>query len=260
MMWRSITVFLVSLLAIGFMWFQSPRYKDLQCISVGTTAAIRNTINSSIICKGKIEDAGQNEVYPKSPVRVTSMNVEVGDTVKAGQTLFIVETVPESYVLPSDSNLEDMLDGELTEEAVTSVFNYILNGSSKTSTATYFEPVEETEYYAITSPISGVITELSAQENAVLSPSVSCVTLSDPQKLRIQASVSESYVQDIEVGMLCQITGDAFRDMVYTGQVTKIMPYARQTSSLTGTSETVVDVLIDIDSPDSHLMPAFPQK
>jgi multidrug efflux pump subunit AcrA (membrane-fusion protein) len=57
--------------------------------------------------------------------------------------------------------------------------------------------------------------------------------------------------------MPVNIDGDAFGNRIFTGIVTRIMPVAKQISSITGDSSSYVDAIVYIKSKNTDLKPGY---
>ncbi len=219
---------------------------------VEVTSVFSMDITGSIVCSGKIASSFENDVYSKSPIRVTDVNVSCGDTVEAGDILFTAEPITSSIL---GDEIGDLYSEELKNIDVVSVFNSILGGfDSNLKTVSYISLDSDKTY--VKSPISGVVSSINVSNNSVVSNAVSLVTILDPTEIIVNASVPEKLIKDVWVGMECVVTGSGF-DGKYLGHVASIKPYARQTQTITGVGETVVDIEISLDSPDKSLLPGF---
>lgn len=72
----------------------------------------------------------------------------------------------------------------------------------------------------------------------------------------VKAYATEKEISNIMLGQKAEITGDAFPDCIYTGEVSYIADFAsvKQVGNL---SKTVIEIRVDIISPDEHLKPGY---
>lgn len=89
------------------------------------------------------------------------------------------------------------------------------------------------EYTLIRAPFDGVVLTKNANVGEVISPFGAAagsrgaiVTVADMSSLEVEADVSESNIEKIKEGMLCEITLDAYPEKRYSGFVNKIVPTA----------------------------------
>ncbi len=219
---------------------------------VFVTKASSLDITGSIVCSGTIAASRETGLVSKSPIKVTDVFVSQGDTVEAGEVLFYAEPVED---LSFERSIEAIYGGEIHEADVVAVFNSLINGVSSNSKSVSLISVEE-NLTEVKSPISGIISSLNVSDNSVVGNSVSLVDVLDPSALIVNASVPEKLIKDVFIGMECVVTGSGFEGE-YLGKVSAVKPYARQTQTLSGAGETVVDIEISLNSPDSSLLPGF---
>lgn len=231
------------LLLLTGMWYQSPARQMLLRPVVSVESAKTSDVVLSVYFKGTVYDENQKELYLAEPACVTGVYAEVGDTVSAGDLLLTARLEENVQDFPQIGN--DVL----------SVFQEWYGTGESRSDAIYCY-AEDGEIY-ITSPIDGVLSEFPLQSGVSQPAGALCATVSDPNNLKICASVPEIYIQDLQAGMTCEITGEAFRDQTYQGSLELIMPYATTTQTLSGKGETVVEVLIGIENPDDALRAGY---
>ncbi len=247
---RLVVALLATAGVITLLWSLALHYREKEVLLVDTVAVARSDVSSTIICKGRVEHTIQNAVYVDGTMRITDVYVEEGDSVSQGDVLMVAQYTDAS------TSLEKDLQGILDQEAILAVFsNYLGEGKPQAEgSVSALTDGKEDETLVIKSPVSGLVTALNVTGQSLVNPATSLVTVADPQRKQVRASIAEAYIQDVAVGMRCTITGDGFRDRTYTGHVTKIMPYAYQTQTLTGVGDTVVDVIVQIDNADAALL------
>ncbi|BBM57128.1 RND family efflux transporter MFP subunit [Leptotrichia trevisanii] len=97
----------------------------------------------------------------------------------------------------------------------------------------------------ITSPVDGVITEMTADENYKVNTETTLFKVSDSQNMRVEVSLSDTEVKNVEVGQRVEITSDALpKGEKVEGYVTQISGVAKKSSSL-DESNTVVKIKIN---------------
>ena len=94
----------------------------------------------------------------------------------------------------------------------------------------------------ITSPVDGVITEMTAEENYKVNTETTLFKVSDSQNMRVEVSLSDTEVKNVEVGQRVEITSDVLPDgEKLEGYVSQISGVAKKNSSL-DESDTVVKI------------------
>jgi len=107
------------------------------------------------------------------------------------------------------------------------------------------------------SPMDGVVAGLGVQENAFTGTMQAAYRIINPHKLQVRADVKEYDIKGVKAGQAVRITGEAIdENLMVTGKVRSISPVAVQKMASTG-SETVVEVVIDVDEVNASLKPGL---
>lgn len=243
----------------------------------------RKTYENVVNCAGTVQSAHTREIYLQSEIVPAEVCAEIGDYVKAGDTLVLIDReMTEKLSIPATDLLRDISGGIssgtkgsgidwislASEYGLTAVLsggdidysklqNAIQGGAAAdTRTADSGAFVGEIDD-KIVSPVSGVITEIGLQPEAPALRGKAIFTITDLENFKVHAVVGENDIAKINVGDKAKIRGVGFGGSSYSGTVTKIYPTARK--SITGT-ETVVDVEIELENADSRLKPGFSAK
>ena len=213
-------------------------------VPVLTLAA--QAVSNRISCRGRLEYGMEYDVCTDRPVRILSVQTRTGSLVERGAPLFTLEPVLQS----------DPLSGFDLQGEIVAAFSDFRGGNG-----THGQPaviaLAASGRQTLYSPAAGLITELAVSPSQTAAAGRTLLTLADPTSLQVRAPVPEAYVQELAVGLECSITGEAFRDRVYSGSIREILPYAYQTGTLNGAGDTVVDVLVSIDDPDDVLREGY---
>ncbi len=106
---------------------------------------------------------------------------------------------------------------------------------------------EQTRIY---SPLEGFVGTRYLDPGALVSPSVSILSVLHVSRLKTVVPVAEREIQQIRVGLPAEITVDAYPDQIYKGTLTRITPFLNpETRS--------VDVEIEIANPHHTLKPGM---
>lgn len=107
------------------------------------------------------------------------------------------------------------------------------------------------------SPMNGVVANLGVQENAFTSSMQAAYKVFNPDKLQIRAEVKEFDIKSVTVGQEVRISGEAIDESkeIY-GEIKSISPIAATKMTSTG-NETVVEILISVETADGSLMPGL---
>jgi hypothetical protein len=85
------------------------------------------------------------------------------------------------------------------------------------------------------------------------------MAIASNSELQIRLSVNESQVSDIKVGQKATITGVGFKNSSYSGVVKSISSGAKQVNTTAG-QDTVIDVIVSVEKPNSDIKPGFTAK
>jgi RND family efflux transporter MFP subunit len=172
-----------------------------------------------------VEANVRNEIAPQSPVRITDIRAEVGDHVRKGQTLVVMD----------NSNLKQLkaqLDNQKTEfDRVDEL--YKVGGASKSewdakkmaldvTQASYNNLVENT---TLQSPIDGVISARNYDKGDLYSAGNPVLVVEQISPVKILINVNEQYYKNIKKGMPIEtIALDALPGENFTGSVSLVYP------------------------------------
>ena len=220
-----------------------PKIRERSIPVVHTEPAKVCGVVSSVYFKGTIASAHQSNLYTAQPARIVKTYMEIGDHAETGDLILEAEAVetgePQEWDLGSAA----------------SAFQRLFQSQQSNAESVYCSAKQGR--IEIRSPISGTVADLAVQEGSTVSAGAFCASVIDTDDMVVHALVPEVYVQDIEAGMRCDITGEAFRDRHYAGTVEKILPYARTTQTLSRKGDTVVEAVIRLDAPDAALRSGY---
>lgn len=210
-------------------------------IEVSTVKVDSLTVENSVACSGRVERIATTNVYAPAASLVKDVYVKIGDKVKAGQSLMLVE-IPSEKIDTSNlpSGYESLL-GQYSDQ--------LQNAQSQSVTTTQ----------AVTAPVSGEITSISVTDESYAATGVPAAVIADDSGLQVRLSVNESQISDIKVGQKAIITGVGFKNSSYSGTVKSISSDAKQIVSTTG-QETVVEVVVSVDNAGKDIKPGYTSK
>lgn len=225
---------------------------SIKCKTINVNAIKLNyiSIENTITCSGKIQAANSNDVFTNETCIINNVNVKIGDSVKAGDSLMnviksdITSTIPaNAFPMLGISNINNLssIDKESIETYKQFIDNYSMSYNSKT------DENSDINIENIISPISGVVTAINVENGSLVEKNASVATISESNGLEIFLPINETQISNIKEGQPAVITGSAFKNSEYHGTVNKISDTARQLISTSG-QETVVDVSVSIDS------------
>jgi len=263
----SLTAVLVVILVAGNVLIKSPRGKanagtrsnlsGEMNIPVSTVALEKGQLEDTIFAVGAVEPSATYAVNSKVNGEVDKVYVAVGDTVNEGDILFTMKdqsftsgkvsqtqslnnqmdlakvSYDQATKTYSDTKLlfesgavsSDQLDSaELAyKNAKASYENARLNYSATVSSLG-----DQTDYYTVKSPVTGLVTERNIEEGMFASNQNGLTIIVD-DSLKIDAAVASKYISQVEVGQAVEIYVNTL-DKHFQGEVVSISYAAKKGS------------------------------
>lgn len=165
-----------------------------------------------------------NNIAPQSAARISKINVEVGDHVKAGQTLALMDAInlEKTRLQMINDSLEYGRIKELYEIGATSQSDFeAISLKYDVTRKTYINLLDNT---ILKSPISGIVTARNYDEGDMYAMAMPLFVVQDITPVKLVINVSESKYSQIKKGMEVEITTEAFGERVFKGVVDLIHP------------------------------------
>ena len=201
--------------------------KELSKVTVATAA--RRNVTQSVSFTGTVEAQVVNNIASQQPLRITKILVDVGEHVKAGQTLV---TLDNSSLVQASAQLENSKkEYERAKEL------YEFGGASKSefdgrklsyevAKSAYNNLVENT---TLVSPVSGVVSARNFDVGDMAS-GYPVLVVEQIRPVKIMINVSESLFSKIKRGMKVYVTLDAYGDEKFAGRIARIYPTINNTT------------------------------
>lgn len=165
-----------------------------------------------------------NNIAPQSAARISKINVEVGDHVRAGQTLALMDAInlEKTRLQMINDSLEYGRIKELYEIGATSQSDFeAISLKYDVTRKTYINLLDNT---ILKSPISGIVTARNYDEGDMYAMAQPLFVVQDITPVKLVINVSESKYSQIKKGMEVDITTEAFGERVFKGVVDLIHP------------------------------------
>lgn len=200
---------------------------------------------------GSIEPYAKNNISPSLGLRIEKINAEVGDRVRKGQVLVVMDKRQYLQSAVQTQSLEtDFLrlkklyeEGGVSKQQLDQLETQL--SVSRHATSNLLENAD------LLSPITGVVTERAFDAGDIYSPSAGKIlTVMSIDRVKVQVNVSEQYFTQVKMGMPVNVKLDIYPDKVFDGRVSLIYP-ALDAATRTFTVE------ITIANPSSELRPGM---
>lgn len=215
-----------------------------------TVTVARETLTETVSASGTINPARQADLSFTSAGEVTSVRVEVGDTVKAGDTLATIDdsaleiahTAARADLTAAKETLADLVDSDASDTAIAAAEATVEVKRNALAAAK-----RDLKDATLTAPFSGIVAEVAiakgdtvgtgsvAGQSASDTTTTSAITLISKGTFTVSTSVSNADVAAITKGLQATITATGAGEPVF-GTVTSVGVMA--TSSTSGGSAT----------------------
>lgn len=245
----------------------NPSEEEAIPLSVKAGHALFGTVATTTPLTGRIVPADEAAIIPLAAGQVSSVNVEVGDYVSAGQVLFTIDsgqisTQYNSAKAALDTARLALSTAETTYSNMQMLYNEgavskadldsaaVQLSSARTQVVSAEQSLNALSdalgNYSVTTPISGYVTSLSVSVGGVAGQSMAA-SVADTSSLKIDTAVSEYLAKLVKVGTEVDVYVSSVRSEPFKGVVTNFSP-APALGTLT------YPITISIDNSDALLM------
>jgi len=253
-----------------------------------TVAKVKQgSIARTVSVNGILKPQAEASLAFKTGGKVAAVAVKVGDAVKQGQTLISLETDDLALqVAQAEASLEAAQDGakqaevayrnaKLNLERMQYLFEQgaiaqqqleqaelqlaqaeaQYNGSGVTAQQKQAQVALELarnqlHNATLVSPIAGLVTQCDLEVGEMASPGVPVATVMNIDKVKVEANVTESVVNKLQVNQQVKVKVDSIDGKVFTGVIRTISPAAN-------TQTKVFPIEIEINNPQHLLKPGM---
>lgn len=180
---------------------------------IALTPVIKQNFIHAIDVQGRV-DGDENITYSaKVPSSVTKINVKVGQRVSRGQILAELDTKVSKAQLEGLKKQYELANTvyekrkELWDQKVGSEIEYLQAKNNKEALEKQMETAKESlDMYYIKSDFSGTVDKVTIKVGQNVGPGMACVTVVNPDALKIKADLSEAYSNLAKAGDAVSIT------------------------------------------------------
>jgi RND family efflux transporter MFP subunit len=271
-LWIAIPIILIAAFVTIFGSISATKEVRVASVSLLTQAQAQSVLSAT----GYVVAERKASVASKGTGRLEWLGVEEGDTVLKDQIIGRIENADMQAALDlAKANLEQakaestqaILDYnrqmQLSEKGFTTQAELEASRAASESAAAAVKSAAAAvkaaevnlENTNIRAPFDGTVLTKHADVGEVVAPfassansKASIVDLADMRSLEVEADVSESNIQKVEIGQPCEIILDAYPGIHYQGHVKKIVPTADR-------SRATVLTKVSFSQIDSKVLP-----
>lgn len=202
---------------------------------VEVVRVVSSDLSNSVKLTGKVSASREVMVFPPIPSNVEKLNVNVGDNVKKGQSLFVLDKddvskqyapLKESYDSTKELAEKTLIQLETNYQNTLALFEIgaasqiqvdqaelsllqqrVTLDSQLSSLETNMDSIQDTLVdTTVTAPITGVVTAVNIVENMLASNTQAAVVISDISQPQVYISIAETLIAYIKEGSPVSIT------------------------------------------------------
>ncbi len=205
-----------------------------QTVPINITVVEQKSISEDKIYSGSLEGIDQADIVAKIAERIVKIDKKVDDYVNKGETVIELDiTGPQSQFLQAQANfvnagknlkrMQALLDaGAVSQQQLDQ--SQTVYDIAKAN----FEAAKST--VVLTSPISGIITNINVNEGDWVNPGMDMATIAKIDRMIIKFYINENETQDIHLGDKVKVWSESNPDVKISGTITEIAKSASSDS------------------------------
>lgn len=192
--------------------------------SVSVITVEKKDVPQTGIYTSIVEPYVKNNIAPQTPMRITAINVEVGDFVKAGQIVAELDKVQlqQAELQMKNNEIEyERLKGLYDAGGLSKSDLDAIELAYKVSRTSYENLLENT---VLRSPVDGVITARNYDRGDLYSAGAPIYVVEQIRPVKLYVGISEVEYTKIRKNDSVTITVDAYPGKTFSGKVNRIYP------------------------------------
>ena len=210
----------------------------------------KQEVPQTSVYTSSVEPYAKNNIAPQTSMRISKINVEVGDFVRAGQILAEMDRLQLQQAELQMKNNEteyNRLKGLYDAGGLSKSDLDAIELSYKVSKTSYDNLLQNT---ILRSPINGVVTARNYDKGDMFSMVPPASTIEQIAPVKLLVGLSESDYSKVKKGNEVNITVDAFPGKVFVGKINRIYPTINE-------STHTFDVEVIVPNKDNVLRPGM---
>ncbi|HMC23018.1 MAG TPA: efflux RND transporter periplasmic adaptor subunit [Thermoanaerobaculia bacterium] len=245
-------------------WIVPARAPKVETVVVKSTV---NVVNPPLLtATGYLVADRQSKITPKISGKVVKLNFDVGDKVRRGEVLAVLESTTMQAQLDEANAALDSAQREYNRQAALwkqGVTSRALLDNAEAQLKAARARVEQVRInmtdMTVRAPFDGTIATKNTEVGEVISsvtlgqvsgtlPAGAICTIVDLNTLEVVADVNEGSISQLHEGQPAEVTVDAFPGRKWRGVLRQIIPTADR-------AKAIVQVKVKIINPDERLLP-----
>lgn len=264
----------------GYRYYEGQQAAQ-QAAAVETTKVVRMDMKSTVSATGTIQPVDSVEVSSKITARLKSVLVKENDKVTAGQTVATLDA--KDYEAKRDQAQYKVTNTQAEYERISYLYSIGADTQKQledaqmnydTAVSELAQAESDASETSILAPMDGTVVgepkTVGTMAVATSDNPTVIMRIADLSSKQIKAKVDETDIGNIKVGQQATFTVDTYTDKTFTARVTKISQTdtsnswdtsssssSSNSSSSSSASVIYYYVTLDVDDPDSQLLPAM---
>lgn len=258
-------IIIIAILAAAWFGYQAMQPQEQQA-RVKLTPNVVITTTAMAQVRDEVEAIGTNKAYesvtitPKVTDVVLSLTFDDGAIVKKGDLLVQLQNAEQlakvkvAQVKLSDNQRElARISSLVTNRTIAELERDRLQTLIDTTRAELEQAQSSLKDHSIVAPFNGRLGLRQVSVGSLVTPGTEITTLDDISKIKLDFSVPERFIQELQPGKLVEAKAVAFPDEIFNGKVISI-------DSRVNPTTRAVMVRAEIPNPDLRLLPGMLMK
>lgn len=241
-----ITLFATALTVLMTVFLGGKYISEIPVVTIYNVEPV--TVKDTVICSGTIEYGNTFSAASSAQGILEECYVSSGDKISKGDELFSV--LPTNTVDTSNKPSADEVYAALTNGDYDVLKEYENNSKNDNALQTEVKPIK------VCASESGTVVSAECSKGEQLKYGEEVMTIASDNNLEVKLNVGEENIGKIALDQPVEITGSAFKNVVFNGNISKIGDMAKVNSTSSG-KETTVDVFVSINNPTEQLKSGY---
>ena len=205
-----------------------------QTVPVNVTVVRQQSLSEDKTYSGSLEGIEQSNIVSKIAERIVKINKQVDSYVNQGETVIELDkTGPSSQFLQAQANF---VNSEKSLKRMQALLDAGAVSQQQLDQAQTVYDIAKANFEAakstvvLTSPISGVITNINVNEGDWVNPGMEMATIAKIDRMIIKFFVNENEIQDLRQGDKVTVWSESKPDLKIRGTITEISKSASSDS------------------------------